>query len=243
MAPKRKGRGVQKKVVKPQPKTSPPQLPPPQPPPPQTPSLQIQESAVEPPDLSDLLVLACAGKNIIDTKPALDALNLLALYNKVQIQNTIYGSQINIEGIQITQNKGDLIAHFHEGKPEGYAMGSKFPMLWLKELQLRREIIKRQFLEKAEPEMHRISKLFGLTPLTPINIIADGICRTFNSAELTKPNDPLSGTIVLSFYRKAQQMVAYLRTASFQYELAMNDDESLKKSFQQFIDKIKPTIY
>ena len=117
-------------------------------------------------------------------------------------------------------------------------------MLWLKELQqLRREIIKRQFLEKAEPEMHRISKLFGLTPLTPINIIADGICRTFNSAELTKPNDPLSGTIVLSFYRKAQQMVAYLRTASFQYELAMNDDESLKKSFQEFIDKIKPTIY
>jgi hypothetical protein len=134
-------------------------------------------------------------------------------------------------------------------------------MLWLKELQqIRCEIIKRQFLEKAEPEMHRISKLFGLTPLTPINIIADGICRTFNSTELTKLNDPLSGTIVLSFYKKAQQMVAYLRTASSQYELAMdddelsmnddelsmnddelsmNDDETLKKSFQQFIAKIK----
>jgi len=242
MPPKRKGRGVQKKVVNPttphQPQSAQPKS---QIPPPKSQTVpQIQESAVEPPDLSDLLVLASVGKNIVDTKPALNALNLLALYNKVQIQNTIHGSQINIEGIQITINKGSLIAHFHEGQPEGYAMGSKFPMLWLKELQqLRREIIKRQFLEKAEPEMHRISKLFGLTPLTPINIIADGICRTFNSTELTKPNEPLSGTIVLSFYRKAQQMVVYLRTASFQYELAMNDDERLKKSFQEFIAKIK----
>jgi len=236
MPPKRKGRGVQKKVVKP----TTPNKHQPQPQPPKSQTVPQQESAVEPPDLSDLLVLASAGKNIVDTKPALEALNLLALYNKVQIQNTIYGHQINIEGIQITINKCDLIAHFHEGKPSGYAMGSKFPMLWLKELQqLRREIIKRQFVEKAEPEMHRISKLFGLTPLTPINIIGDGICRTFNSTELTKPNDPLSGTIVISFYRKAEQMVAYLRTTSFQYELAMNDDESLKKSFKEFIDKIK----
>jgi hypothetical protein len=78
-----------------------------------------------------------------------------------------------------------------------------------------------------------------LTPLTPINIIGDGICRTFNSTELTKPNDPLLGSIVLSFCRKAQQMVVYLRTASCQYELSMNDDESLKKSFQEFIAKIK----
>jgi hypothetical protein len=235
MPPKRRGRGVQKKVVKPPTPTKQQQ---PQPAPPQPP--QIQESSVESHDLSDLLVLASAGKNIVDTKPALNALNLLGLYNKVPIQNTIHGSQINIEGIQITVNKGDLIAHFNEGRSEGYMMGSKFPMLWLKELQqLRREIIKRQFLEKAEPDMHRISKLFGLTPLTPINIIGDGICRTFNSTELTKPNDPLSGTIVLSFYRKAQQIVAYLRTASCQYELSMNDDESLKKSFQEFIAKNK----
>jgi hypothetical protein len=234
MAPKR--RGIQKKVVKQQP---PPQQPQPQQPPPQQPQPQ-QESAVEPPDLSDLLVLASAGKNIVDTKPALEALNLLALYNKVQIQNTIYGPQINIEGIQITQNKGELIAHFHEGKPKGYAMGSKFPMLWLKELQqLRREIIKRKFLEKAEPEMHRISKLFGLTPLTPVNIIGDGICRTFNYKELTNPADPLSGTVVLSFYRKAQEMVIYIRSSSFQYELPMSNDESLQKAFQEFITKIK----
>lgn len=234
MPPKRRGRGVQKKVIKPiQPQIAQPQ-------PVQQHQPHIQESSVETHDLSDLFILAVTGKNIIDAKPAIEALNLLALYNKAQIQNTPRGSQINIEGIQITLNKSTLIAHFHEGHPEGYNMGSKFPMLWLKELQqLRREIIKRQFLEKAEPEMHRISKLFGLTPLTPINIIGDGICRTFNSTELTKLNDPLSGTIVLSFYRKAQQMVVYLRTASFQYELAMNDDESLKKSFQEFIAKIK----
>ena len=87
--------------------------------------------------------------------------------------------------------------------------------------------------------MHRISKLFGLTPLTPINIIGDGICRTFSFTELSEPNDPLSGSIVLSFYRKAQQMMVYLRTASFQYELAMTDDERLQKTFQQFIMKIK----
>lgn len=239
MPPKRKGRGIQKKVVKPIPLQAqqPQQLEQQQAQPPQ---LEQQLVSVQTLDLSDLFVLAGASKNIVDTKPALNALNLLALYNKVQIQNTIHGSQINIEGIQITQNKGDLIAHFYEGQSEGYAMGSKFPMLWLKELQqLRREIIKRQFLEKAEPEMHRISKLFGLTPLTPINIIGDGICRTFNSTELTKPNEPFSGTIVLSFYRKAQQMVVYLRTASCQYELSMNDDESIKKSFQEFIAKIK----
>jgi hypothetical protein len=227
MPPKRRGRGVQKKVVKQPPHQQPHHQQPQHQP-------QIQESSVESHDLTDLLVLASAGKNIVDTKPVLNALNLLALYNKVQIQNTIHGSQINIEGIQITQNKGDLIAHFCEGQPEGYKMSSKFPMLWLKELQqLRREIIKHQFLEKAEPEMHRLAKLFSLTPISPINIIGDGICRTFSFTE------SISDAIILSFYRKAQQMVVYLRTERFLFELAMNDDESLKKSFQEFIAKIK----
>ena len=231
MPPKR--RGIQKKVVKPissQPQHQ--QI--------EQQQIEPQQTSVQTHDLSNLFVLAGTSKNIIDDKPSLNALNLLALYNKVQIQNTLYGPQINIEGIQITLNRGVIIGHFYEGQPEGYTMGSKFPMLWLKELQqLRREIIKRQFLEKAEPEMHRISKLFGLTPLTPINIIGDGICRTFSFTELSEPNDPLSGSIVLSFYRKAQQMMVYLRTASFQYELVMTDDKSLQKTFQQFIMKIK----
>jgi hypothetical protein len=225
MPPKRRGRGVQKKVIKPT-----ISLPP---------KPQLQEVSDKSNDLSDLLVLAVAGKNIIDAKPSIEALNLLALYYKVQIQNTTYGSQINIEGIQITINKNGLIAHFQEGNPAGYEIGSKFPMLWLKELQqLRREIIKRKFIEKAQPEMNRLAELFNLTPLTPINIIGDGICRTFSYTEITEPNDPLSGTIVLSFYRKDQQMVVYMSLARFQYELTMTDDETLKKSFQKFIDKL-----
>ena len=73
----------------------------------------------------------------------------------------------------------------------------------------------------------------GMTPISPINIIGDGICRTFSFTE------SISDAIVLSFYRKAQQMVVYLRTASCQYELVMADDESLQKSFQEFIAKIK----
>jgi hypothetical protein len=232
MPPKRRGKSIQKKVVKPisSQQQEPKRLE-------QQPEKQ---SLVQTLDLSDLLVLASVSKTIVDLKPASEALNLLALYNKVQIQNTTFGPQINIEGIQITINKGVLIAHFHEGNPDGYEMGSKFPMVWLKELQqLRREIVKRQFLEKAKPEMNRLAELFNLTPLTPINIIGDGICRTFSYTEITEPNDPLSGTIVLSFYRKAQQMVVYLSLARIQYELIITDDETLKKSFQQFIVKIK----
>jgi hypothetical protein len=231
MPPKRKGRGVQKKVLKPislQTLENKPE------------QIEKQKISLQTHDLSDLFVLASASKNIVDTKPSRNALNLLALYNKVQIQNTIFGPQINIEGIQITINKSSLIAHFHEGQPEGYEMGSKFPMIWLKELQqLRREIIKHQFLEKAQPEMNRLAELFKLIPLTPINIIGEGIYRTFSYTEISEANDPLSGTIVLSFYRKAHQMVVYLSLARLQYELTITDDETLKKSFHQFIAKIK----
>ena len=101
-------------------------------------------------DWSCLIELSDAANIILQNKPAADGLMLLALYNKVQIKNTPHGPQINIEGIQITLNKGVLVAHFKEGYHGGYLMGSKFSMLWLKELQqLRCDIIKRQFLEKA----------------------------------------------------------------------------------------------
>jgi len=229
MPPKR--RGIQKKVVKPI--TSQTQENKPE-------QIEQQKISLQTHDLSNLFVLASASKNVVDTKPALNALKLLALYNKVQIQNITFGPQINIDGIQITIYKGGLIAHLHEGQPQGYEMGSKFPMLWLKELQqLRREIIKRQFLEKAQPEMNRLAELFKLTPLTPLNIIGEGICQTFSYTEISEPSDPLSGTIVLSFYRKAHQMVVYMSFARLQYELTITDDETLKKSFDQFIAKIK----
>jgi hypothetical protein len=232
MPPKR--RGIQKKVVKPIPsQTQENKLE-------QHLQQEQQQTSVQTHDLSNLFVLASASKNVVDTKPALNALKLLALYNKVHIQNITFGPQINIEGIQITIYKGGLIAHFHEGQPQGYEMGSKFPMLWLKELQqLRREIIKRQFLEKAQPEMNRLAELFKLTPLTPLNIIGEGICQTFSYTEISEPSDPLSGTIVLSFYRKAHQMVVYMSLARLQYELTITDDETLKKSFHQFIAKIE----
>jgi hypothetical protein len=113
---------------------------------PQPIELTPQNPQLTPVDWSRLIELADAANIILQNKPAADGLMLLALYNKVQIKNTPHGPQINIEGIQITQIKGVLIAHFHEGCHNGYLMGSKFPMLWLKELQqLRRDIIKHQF--------------------------------------------------------------------------------------------------